>query len=236
MSGPVNSVDSGAPAGNNSLMYVVAFNGSPRRDGSTAILLQEALDGAASRGAETELVHLIDAGMSGCRACYSCKKRGGPSFGRCVQADGMTGLYAKMEGADGILLGSPIYFGAITAATKAFLERLFPYFHYGGVPSSFPRKVRVGFIVTAGADAEQLEKAFRQHMELCRMILQRVLGPAELLTSTDTLHVEDYSGIVAEALEPLVPRKLEHRRTVFPKDCRRAFEMGARLAADLPPG
>lgn len=225
-----------ARAGNNRPMYVVAFNGSPRRDGSTAILLQKALEGAASRGAETELLHLVDIPMSGCLACYSCKKRGGPSFGKCVQADGMAGLYARMERAQGILLGSPIYFGAITAATKAFLERLFPYFHYGGAPSSFPRKARVGFIVTSGADAEQLEKAFRQHMELCRMILQRVLGPAELLTSTDTLHVEDYSDIVAEALEPLVPRKLEHRRTVFPEDCRRAFDMGAGLAGDSPPG
>jgi multimeric flavodoxin WrbA len=211
-------------------MYVVAFNGSPRRDGNTAVLLRKALEGAASRGAETELVHLGQVTMKGCQACYSCKRRGGASFGRCMQADGMTPLYAKMERADGILLGAPIYFGTISSEAKAFLERLFPYFNYGGGPSRFPGKVKVGLIVTAGADEQVVEKVFRQHIQLTQMMLQVLLGPAEALTSSDTLHVEDYSEIVADALQPLVPRKLEHRQTVFPADCRKAFEMGARFA------
>lgn len=211
-------------------MYVVAFNGSPRRDGNTAVLLRKALEGAASRGAETELVHLGYVAMKGCQACYSCKRRGGDSFGKCIQADGMTPLYAKMERAGGILLGAPIYFGTISSEAKAFLERLFPYFDYGGGPSRFPGKVKVGLIVTAGADEQVVEKVFRQHIQLTQMMLQLLLGPAEALTSTDTLHVEDYSGIVADALQPLVPRKLEHRQTVFPADCQKAFEMGARFA------
>ncbi len=217
-------------------MYVVAFNGSPRRDGATAALLQKALDGAASRGAETELVHLGDVDMGGCRACYSCKKRGGSSFEKCIQADGMTALYGKMERAEGILLGSPIYFGTITARAKAFMERLFCYFRYGGAPSGFPGRARVGLVVTTGADQQQVEQVFRHHIDLSRVMLELILGPVGVLTSTDTMHVEDYSGIVAEALEPLVPRKLEHRRTVFPEDCRRAFEMGAGLAGPSASG
>lgn len=210
-------------------MYVAAFNGSPRPGGSTAILLERALAGAAFRGADTELVHLGQVAMRGCQACYACK-RPGAGRGRCRQSDGMTPLYARMERADGLLLGSPIYFGTVTAATKAFIERLFCYFNWGRAPSSFPGRLRVGLIVTMGADEQHLEKAYRQHIDLNQTILGRTLGPVELLASTDTMHLEDYSAIVADALQPLAGRKVEHRRTVFPEDCRRAFDLGARLA------
>ena len=53
-------------------MHVIAFNGSPRKKGATATLLRKALEGAASEGAETELIHLDDMSIWGCRACFSC--------------------------------------------------------------------------------------------------------------------------------------------------------------------
>ncbi len=67
------------------------------------------------------------------------------------------------------------------------------------------------------------------------MILSMLLGPAELLVSTDTLHVEDYSTIVADALVARLPQRLEHHRTVFPADCEKAFAMGARFAGHTAP-
>jgi len=210
-------------------MYAIAFNGSPRQNGTTATLLRKALDGAASQGAKTEFVQLNQLGMNGCQACFSCKKRGGKSYGRCALKDGMTPLYTKIEHADAILLGSPIYFGTVSSGTKMFIERLFPYFSYRDYSSIFPKKTPVGLICTMGADDQQ-EKVFRQNMQFNQMILSMLLGPAELLVSTDTLHVENYSEIVADALEARVGQKLEHQRTVFPLDCEKAFEMGARLA------
>ncbi len=66
-------------------MNVIAFNGSPRKNGTTATLLHKALEGAASQGAKTEFVQLSQLAMKGCQACFSCKKRGGKSYGRCVQ-------------------------------------------------------------------------------------------------------------------------------------------------------
>ena len=210
-------------------MNVIAFNGSPRKNGTTATLLNKALEGAASQGAKTEFVQLNQLNMKGCQACFSCKKRGGRSYGKCAHIDGMTPLYGKIERADAILLGSPIYFGTVSSGTKMFIERLFPYFTYKDYSSLFPRKIPVGLICTLGA-GDQEEKVFRPQIQFDQMILSMLLGPSELLVSTDTVHVKDYSEIVADALEARLGQKLEHQRTVFPLDCEKAFEMGARFA------
>lgn len=210
-------------------MNVIAFNGSPRQNGTTATLLHKALEGAASRGAKTEFVQLSQIKMRGCQACFSCKKRGGKSYGKCALRDGMTPLYAKIEDADAVFLGSPIYFGTVTSGTKMFIERLFPYFTYKDYSSNFPRKIPVGLVVTMGVNDQEME-GFRQHIQLNRGILWMLLGPTEVLASTDTLHVENYSEIVADALEPRIGQKLEHQRTVLPLDCEKAFAMGAKFA------
>jgi len=215
-------------------MNIIAFNGSPRKNGTTATLLRKALEGATSQGAKTEFVPLSQLAMRGCQACFSCKKRGGQSYGKCVQKDGMTPLYDKIEHADAVFLGTPIYFGTVSSGTKMFIERLFPYFTYKDYSSLFPTKIPVGLICTLGA-GEQEEKVFRPHLQFNQMILSMLFGPAELLVSTDTLHVEDYSTIVADALVARLPQRLEHHRTVFPADCDKAFAMGARFAGRTVP-
>ena len=113
-------------------MYVIGINGSPRKHGNTATLLEHALKGAESEGAETELVHLYDLEYTGCTSCFACKTLGGKSYGRCAVKDGLTPLLKKIEkDADAIILGSPIYFGTDTGMMRSFLERLiFPYLTY----------------------------------------------------------------------------------------------------------
>jgi multimeric flavodoxin WrbA len=214
-------------------MYALALNGSPRKNSTTATLLKKALQGAASRGAATEMVHLNDLRMRGCQACFSCKKRGGRSYGACVQRDDMTPLYEKIERADALFLGSPIYFGAITAPAKAFVERLYPYLNYRDLSSNLPRKIRTGLIFTLGASDQEMA-LFDQHIRFTRIAFKMLFGSAETLLSTDTFHVKDYSKIVADYLETLVDRKLAHRKEQFPRDCDKAFEMGARFISEAP--
>ena len=209
-------------------MYALALNGSPRKNSTTAELLTKALEGAASQGAKTEMVHLYQLSMKGCQACFSCKKRGARSYGRCAIEDDMTPLYSKMERADAFFLGSPLYFGAVTASAKAFIERLYPYFSYKDFSSSFPRKIKTGLICTMHANEREMA-LFDQHIRLNETVFSVLFGSAETLISGDTFHVRDYSKIVADALEPLVERKLKHQREVFPQDCDRAFQMGARF-------
>ena len=215
-------------------MYVIAFNGSPRKDGTTATLLKKSLEGAASKGAETEFIQLNRLRMKGCQACFECKKRGGKSYGKCSQKDDMTPLYLRIEQCDALFIGSPIYFGTITAPAKMFVERLYPYLNYGDFSSNFPKKINTGFIYTMGADDTQINwRMFDQHFQFNQVTFSLLFGSCETLLSIDTLHVKDYSKIVADALEQVVDRKLKHLKEVFPKDCEKAFEMGARFGQSI---
>ena len=102
-------------------MKAVAFNGSSRKDGNTAILLNTVLEELKREGIETELVQLSGKFLQGCIACYKCFEN---KDGRCaVQKDEMNVYIEKMQGADGILLGSPTYFSDVTANMKALIER-----------------------------------------------------------------------------------------------------------------
>jgi multimeric flavodoxin WrbA len=102
-------------------MKVVAFNGSPRKDGNTAILTKYVLAELESEGIETELVQLAGKRLRSCVGCYKCF---GSDTQRCAQKDDdLNGYIDKMVQADGIILGSPVYFADVTAGTKALIER-----------------------------------------------------------------------------------------------------------------
>jgi multimeric flavodoxin WrbA len=103
-------------------MKVVGFNGSPRRDGNTAILIQTVFAELEKEGIETELVQFSGQTLRGCTACYACKKNQNK---QCViQDDVVNDAIQKMCEADGILIGSPCYFSDINAETKAFIDRV----------------------------------------------------------------------------------------------------------------
>ena len=102
-------------------MKVVAFNGSARKGGNTAILLRHVLGELAKEGIETELVEMSGASIHGCLACRKCSTR---KDGRCSQSGDMGNIYIeKMAAADGILLGSPTYVADISPEIKALIDR-----------------------------------------------------------------------------------------------------------------
>ena len=102
-------------------MYVVAFNGSARKNGNTAIMLKTALAELETEGIRTELIQLAGISLQGCDACYTCLQR---KDKRCViEGDPLNDYVEKMLAADGILLGSPVYFSDVTANMKALMER-----------------------------------------------------------------------------------------------------------------
>ena len=102
-------------------MKVMAFNGSPRKKWNTATLLEKALEGAASQGAETELIHLYDLNYKGCISCFACKTKGGKSYGKCAIKDDLTPILGKVEEADALILGSPIYLGDVSGEMRSFM-------------------------------------------------------------------------------------------------------------------
>jgi len=215
-------------------MRILAFNGSPRKSWNTATLLEKALEGAAARGAETTLIHLYELDYQGCKSCFACKLKGGKSHGRCASQDELTPVLAQVLEADALLFGSPLYFWAISGEMKCFLERLlFPYYRYAKdgdpAPTLFPRVIPTGFIYTMGAPEERLEAfGYDRAIQLNEMFLKRVFGRAESIVSSDTWQFDDYARIDQDRFD--VAQKAARRETVFPEDCRRAFELGTRLA------
>jgi multimeric flavodoxin WrbA len=100
---------------------VVAFNGSARKGGNTAILLGYVLKELEKEGIETELIELSGSTIHGCRACQACSAT---KNHKCAQtSDKVNDYIAKMEEADGILLGSPTYFSNISPEISALMDR-----------------------------------------------------------------------------------------------------------------
>jgi multimeric flavodoxin WrbA len=212
-------------------MKIIAFNASPRKEWNTATLLKKALEGASSQGAKTELIHLYDLEYKGCISCFACKEKGGKSYGKCVVRDALKPIFKRVEEADAVIFGSPIYLGSMTGAMQSFLERLvFPYLTYTDPPQPlFPKKIPTGFIYTMGVPEEQMnEFGYAQRFANTQRLLSRIFGSSEMLLCFDTYQFEDYSKVVAPRFNP--EEKLKRRKEIFPKDCQKAFEMGARLA------
>lgn len=102
-------------------MRMTVFNGSPRKNGSDARILEEAVRTAEGMGYECETIDVYSLGIGGCRACMACKKTGS-----CVQKDGMNEVLEKIRSSDIIVLASPIYFGAEAGPMKILMDRMYP--------------------------------------------------------------------------------------------------------------
>lgn len=102
-------------------MKVTAFNGSPRKSGNTSLLIGHVFEGLHQEGIETELVQVGGEAIHGCRACYRCFDK---KDQRCAfQDDIVNQCIEKMLASDGIIIGSPTYFAALTPETKALIDR-----------------------------------------------------------------------------------------------------------------
>ncbi|OGW78034.1 MAG: hypothetical protein A3I73_06110 [Omnitrophica bacterium RIFCSPLOWO2_02_FULL_45_16] len=99
-------------------MKILGISGSPKKEGFTNLLLNEALDGARAGGAGTDKIILNDLDFKPCQACGGCDETG-----VCVLSDDMRAVYEKLEHADGFIIASPIYFGTVTAQLKAMIDR-----------------------------------------------------------------------------------------------------------------
>jgi multimeric flavodoxin WrbA len=103
-------------------MKVVAFNGSGRKDGNTYLLLKTVGEELEKEGIETELIQMAEQNpIQGCVACYGCMQQ--KNMKCAIDTDPFNSYFEKISKADGLLLGSPVYFSDITAGMKALIER-----------------------------------------------------------------------------------------------------------------
>ena len=135
-------------------MKVFMINGSPHKNGNTAIALQEMEKIFIKEGVETEIIHIGNQDIRGCIACYSCRQKG-----KCVFDDMVNETAPKLEVCDGLVIASPVYYASANATLIAFLDRLF-------YSTSFDKTMKVGASVVAArrgglsATFDELNKFF----------------------------------------------------------------------------
>ena len=126
-------------------MKVVIINGSPRKEGNTAIAINEMIKVFKSENIETEVFQIGNKNIRGCIACGSCAPTG-----RCVFNDVVNEISASFEEADGLIIATPVYYASANATLIACLDRLF-------YSSHFDKTMKVGASVVCarGADFPQ---------------------------------------------------------------------------------
>lgn len=101
-------------------MKVLLINGSPHKHGSTYTALEETARGLTEHGVDAEIVHIGASDIPGCEGCFACRK-----LGRCFKNDLVNDLADQLQAADGMIIGSPVYFASPNASLLALLDRLY---------------------------------------------------------------------------------------------------------------
>ncbi|MBQ9891052.1 MAG: flavodoxin family protein [Firmicutes bacterium] len=206
---------------------IVVVNAGPRKGWNTDMLLCEAQKGAESEGAQVERFDLFRLEKyTGCISCFGCKSE--KFKGHCVCRDGLTPVLDAIRGSDGLIIGSPNYLSELTASFRALYERLiFQNLTYNlETPCCRQKEVPVRLIMTSNAPDTAYVKLLNRYQKA----LSSFVGPTEVLVSGNTLQLKDYSKTDWPWTMFDPEEKKQRRETVFPEECRKAFEMGAELA------
>ena len=170
-------------------MKVLGIVCSPRKNGNTEILVKEALDSAHKLGAETEMIKVSDVNIMPCDGCETCE-----ITGECKIEDDMQGIYTKVLKADGIIIGSPVYWLGVTAQAKIIIDRTFV-FRKG---RRLRNKVAGAVVVARQVGASNAFSELNDFFGLHRMIPARSMGPR----TEEELAKEWGGGVIAYADKP----------------------------------
>ena len=216
---------------------VLAVNGSPRRKGNTAELLQRILEGAQAAGASTEMVHLYGLDFKGCLSCFSCKRKD-RRHGVCAMKDELSPVLERIKEADAVAFGSPIYFMNVSSGFFAFAERLFfsNYLYSAEIPTVFPKKMPSALVYTMNMTKAQYEQF---SMDTRLGIMDMAMGqhfrvPPRKLFAFDTYQFSDYAKYESSIFSE--PHKASWRRENWPVLLDQAFTLGQELVQwqDVP--
>ena len=205
---------------------IIAVNAGPRKGYNTDTLINEAIKGAESKGAEVVKFDLFRLKQyTGCISCFGCKKE--KNKGHCICRDGLTPVLDAIREADGLIIGSPNYLSEMTASFRALYERLiFQSLTYNlETPCCNQNPIPVLLIMTSNAP----DTMYRSLVKNYQKTLSRFVGPTETLISGDTLQLRDYSKTEWEWTMFDLKSKQKRHETVFPKECEKAFEMSATM-------
>ncbi len=206
---------------------IIIIDGGPRNNMNTAKLLQKFAEGAKSVGSDMEVktIRLYDLDYKGCMSCMACKLKGKAS-NICRFKDALTPVLEDIAHADGLVLGSPIYFGEVTGQMRAFLERLsFPWLSYNDYSLTAPKCMPVVLIETMNGTPDRNNSNSFGSMEYC---ITSALGKPQRIVAYNTCQVAKYDryelgGFSEEA-------KHAWRDAHWEEDLQKAYEAGKKMA------
>lgn len=209
---------------------IVIVDGGPRRTFNTASLLKRVAEGACSVSDEIQVnpVRLYDLDYKGCMACMACKVKDRAS-NVCRFRDALSPLLDEIAQADGLVLGSPNYFGEVTGKMRTFLERLaFPWLSYNDYSLTAPKRMPILLIETMNGTPDNNNSQGYGSMEFC---ISNALGQPEHLTAYNTYQVKDYARYELAGFSEEAKRL--YRDSHWEQDLLKAFEAGKRMAESL---
>ena len=204
---------------------MMIIDGGPRKTFNTAAMLGKIAEGARSVSDEIEVktVRLYDIDYKGCMSCMACKLKGKVS-NVCKFRDALTPILEEVAQADGLVLGSPIYFSEVTAQLRAFLERLiFAWLSYNDYSLTAPKQMPVLLTYTMNANEEQAKMTY-QMMGIVEDSLKRAMGDVEHVDAYSTYQVKNYDRYELAVFPE--PMKRE-------QDLQRAYDAGKRMAEKI---
>jgi len=147
------------------MIRVLGIVGSPRRSGNTDILVTEALKAAFEEGAKTEKIYLADYELRPCDGCNTCF-----DTGECHIPDELMRIYNRVVSADGLVVGSPVYFHHATSQMKLFIDRA-GYLCLARGRTDFKNKVAGVVVVAGGVGHQSTVEELLSFLSTCRMII-----------------------------------------------------------------
>ena len=219
--------------GKDTSMRAMAINGSPRKNWNTVKILQSAMKGAESVGAETELVHLYDYSFCGCKSCFACKIKNSRTNGVCAIRDDLRPVLERAREADVLILGAPVYYSYPTGMIRSFMERLmFPvgtYLYEDGKHITLRDKIiPTAMVFTMNCPEDYMVKiGYPSILEENTKVMADIFGYSETLYVCNTYQFTDYSRYDFNLFREEDKRK--YRDEHFPVDLQNAFDLGKRL-------
>ena len=209
---------------------IMIIDGGPRKNFNTASMLQKFAEGAmsASDQIEVKTVRLYGMDYKGCMSCMACKIKGKAS-NVCKFKDALTPVLEEIAQVDGLVLGSPIYFGDVTAQMRAFLERLaFPWLSYNDYSMIAPKRMPVVLMETMNGLPERNNSNGYGSMEYC---IKAALGEPERLIAYNTYQVKNYDRFELASFSEEAKR--QWRDEHWEQNLQQAFNAGKRMAEKI---
>jgi multimeric flavodoxin WrbA len=193
-------------------------------------MLQKFAEGATSVSDKIEVktVRLYGLDYKGCMSCMACKIKGKAS-NVCKFKDALTPVLEEIAEADGLVLGSQIYFGQITGQMQAFLERLaFPWLSYNDYSMTAPKRMPVVLMETMNGLPDKNNSQGYGSMEYC---IQTALGEPEHLFAYNTYQVKNYERFELASFSEEAKR--QWRDEHWEQDLQKAFDVGKQMAEKI---